>query len=118
MFEGGVDLSIGQWQKVALARGLMRSDPLLLVLDEPTSALDPRAERRLFDGFAAAARATAATTGGVTLLVSHRFSTVRTADLVVVLTRGSVEEMGTHDELMTRRGTYRELYDLQARGYR
>lgn len=118
MFRGGVDLSIGQWQKVALARGLLREDPLLLALDEPTSALDPMAESRLFEGFALAARSAARSSGGVTLLVSHRFSTVRTADLVVVLRAGTVEEIGTHDELMATRGTYQELYELQARAYR
>ena len=118
MFRGGVELSIGQWQKVSLARGLLRSAPLLLTLDEPTSALDPLAEQRLFEGFALAARNAATNSRGVTLLVSHRFSTVRTADLIAVLRHGRIEELGTHHELMTRRGIYHELYELQARSYR
>jgi len=113
---GGVDLSGGQWQRLALARGMMRRDPLLLVLDEPTAALDPVAEDRLFTRYAEAARA-AGGVGGVTLLVTHRFSTVSAADLVVVLHEGRVEEVGTHPELLAADGRYSELYRLQARGY-
>lgn len=113
---GGVGLSGGQWQRLAIARGMMRPHPLLRVLDEPTSALDPATEDALFTGYAAAAHGTAAH-GGVTLLVTHRFSTVAAADLVVVLDRGRVIEQGTHAELMARGGHYHELYSLQSRGY-
>ena len=113
---GGVDLSGGQWQKLALARGLMR-DPLVLVLDEPTSALDAETEHSLFERFAAA-RDAARAAGTVTLLVSHRFSTVRMADLIVVLSGGSVVEAGSHAELMAADGLYAELYEMQARAYR
>lgn len=115
---GGVDLSTGQWQKVALARGLLRRDPLLLLLDEPTSGLDPGAESAVFEAFSAAARAAARRTGAVVLLVSHRFSTVGMADRIVVLASGRVVEQGTHDELLARGGLYSELYGLQARAYR
>jgi ATP-binding cassette subfamily B protein len=114
---GGVDLSGGQWQKVALARGLVRDEPLLVVLDEPTSALDAETEHALFERFAAQARA-AATNGRVTVLVSHRFSTVRMADLVVVLSGARVVEVGTHADLVGRGGTYAELYAIQAAAYR
>jgi ATP-binding cassette subfamily B protein len=114
---GGVDISGGQWQRLAIARGMMRRKPLLLALDEPTSALDAATEHTLFERYAAAAHE-AGRGGGVTLLVTHRFSTVSAADIVVVLARGRVSEIGTHDELMRRQGTYAELYELQARGYR
>jgi ABC-type multidrug transport system fused ATPase/permease subunit len=117
-WEGGTDLSGGQWQKLALARGLMRTAPLLTVFDEPTAALDAPAEHALFERYAGAARRTAATTGGVTLLVSHRFSTVRMADLIVVLAGGRLVEQGSHDALMAAGGLYAELYELQARAYR
>ena len=114
---GGVDLSFGQWQKLALARGFMREHPLLLVLDEPTAALDAETEHALFERFAAAAR-TEATDGRITVLVSHRFSTVRMADLIVVLDGSRVVEVGSHAELMARQGKYAELYDVQAASYR
>jgi ATP-binding cassette, subfamily B, bacterial len=114
---GGVDLSGGQWQKLALARGLVREHPLLVVLDEPTSALDAETEHALFERFAAQA-ADARADGRVTLLVSHRFSTVRMADRIVVLSGSKVVEYGTHDELMLRNGTYSELYTIQAASYR
>jgi ATP-binding cassette subfamily B protein len=111
-------LSEGQWQKLALGRALMRPAPLLLVLDEPTASLDAPSEHALFRRFAGAARRTAAATGGVTVLVSHRFSTVRMADRIVVLERGRIVEQGTHDAHIGRGGLYAELYALQARAYR
>jgi len=116
---GGADLSFGQWQKLALARGFMRAEPLLLVLDEPTAALDAETEHALFERYAAAARArTADESGRITVLVSHRFSTVRMADLIVVLDGAHVVEFGTHEALMARRGPYAELYGIQAAAYR
>jgi ATP-binding cassette subfamily B protein len=115
----GVDLSFGQWQKLALARGFMRDEPLLLVLDEPTAALDAETEHALFERYAAAARNTAPNQGGrITILVSHRFSTVRMADIIVVLDGARLVEVGTHDELMAQRGQYSELYNIQAASYR
>ena len=115
----GVELSFGQWQKLALARGFMRDQPLLLVLDEPTAALDAETEHALFERYAAAARGTAESANGrITILVSHRFSTVRMADLIVVLNGARLVEFGTHDELMAKRGQYSELYSLQAAAYR
>jgi ATP-binding cassette subfamily B protein len=113
----GADLSFGQWQKLALARGFMREQPLLLVLDEPTAALDAETEHALFEQYAAAARDTRSN-GRITVLVSHRFSTVRMADLIVVLDGARLVELGTHDELMARRGQYAELYSIQAAAYR
>jgi ATP-binding cassette subfamily B protein len=117
----GVDVSFGQWQKLALARGFMRERPLLLVLDEPTAALDAETEHALFERYASAARGGAGArelAGRVTILVSHRFSTVRMADLIVVLDGARVVEVGTHDALMARRGQYSELYGIQAAAYR
>jgi ATP-binding cassette subfamily B protein len=116
-WKDGVDLSFGQWQKVALARGFMRDEPLLLVLDEPTAALDAETEHELFERFAAEGRAQARD-GRITVLVSHRFSTVRMADRIAVVDGGRVVEQGSHDELMARDGTYAQLYGLQASGYR
>jgi ATP-binding cassette subfamily B protein len=109
----GVDLSFGQWQKLALARGFMREAPLVLVLDEPTAALDAETEHALFERYAAAARG-----DQITLLVSHRFSTVRMADFIVVLDGSRVVETGTHEALMARGGQYAELYGIQAAAYR
>jgi ATP-binding cassette subfamily B protein len=109
----GVDVSFGQWQKLALARGFMREQPLLLVLDEPTAALDAETEHALFERYATAAR-----DDQITLLVSHRFSTVRMADFIIVLDGARVVEMGTHGELMRRGGQYAELYSIQAAAYR
>ncbi len=116
-WEGGVELSGGQWQKLALARALMRETPLLVVFDEPTASLDAQAEHALFERFAQGARS-GARWGAVTLLVSHRFSTVRMADLIVVLEGGRVLERGSHAELMAGNGLYAELYALQGRAYR
>jgi ATP-binding cassette subfamily B protein len=116
-WEGGVELSYGQWQKVALARGFMRTDPLLVVLDEPSAALDAETEHALFARYAAHA-ADAAASGRVTVLVSHRFSTVQVADLIVVLDGANVVEVGTHDELMAAAGRYAELYNTQVAAYR
>ncbi len=116
-WENGVELSFGQWQKFALSRGLMRDRPLLLVLDEPTAALDAETEHALFERFAAASR-DAKNDGRVTILVSHRFSTVRMADLIVVLDGARVVECGSHEDLMAKRGLYAELYGIQASAYR
>jgi ATP-binding cassette subfamily B protein len=116
---GGVELSFGQWQKLALARGFMRDQSLLLILDEPTAALDAETEHALFEHYAAAARGTGASdTGRLTILVSHRFSTVRMANLIVVLDGARLVEVGTHDELMAASGQYSELYSIQAAAYR
>jgi ATP-binding cassette subfamily B protein len=113
----GAELSFGQWQKLALARGFMRDQPLLLILDEPTAALDAETEHSLFQRYAAAARGTDRS-GRITILVSHRFSTVRMADLIVVLDGARLVEVGTHDELMAKKGQYAELYGIQAAAYR
>ncbi|TCC29156.1 ABC transporter ATP-binding protein [Kribbella sindirgiensis] len=113
----GVELSGGQWQKLAIARALVRPAPLLVIMDEPSASLDPQTEADVFDRLAAEARAGRAD-GRITLLISHRFSTVRSADLIVVLDNGRVTERGTHGELMAGDGTYAELYRLQAAGYR
>jgi ATP-binding cassette subfamily B protein len=116
---GGVSVSFGQWQKLDLARGFMRDHPLLLVLDEPTAALDAETEHALFERFAAAAhRAETEEDGRITVLVSHRFSTVRMADLIVVLDGARVVEVGTHEDLMAKGGQYAELYGIQAAAYR
>jgi ATP-binding cassette subfamily B protein len=114
---GGVDVSFGQWQKLALARGFMRDEPLLLVLDEPTAALDAETEHALFERYTAAAHADREN-GRITILVSHRFSTVRMANLIVVLDGARLVEAGTHDDLMARGGQYAELYGIQAAAYR
>ena len=117
-FDDGHELSGGQWQKLALGRSMMRRHPLLLVLDEPTAALDAPTEAALFERYANAARRTADDRGGITLLISHRFSTVRMADLILVIANGTVAELGSHAELAATGGLYAELYELQARGYR
>src|SRR5208283_1392791 len=117
----GVEVSFGQWQKLALARGFMRDQPLLLVLDEPTAALDAETEHALFERYAAAARGSRlghmagdVSNGRITILVSHRFSTVRVADLIVVLDGARVVEVGSHEELLAKGGSYAELYGIQA----
>jgi ATP-binding cassette subfamily B protein len=115
---GGVEVSFGQWQKLALARGFMRAEPLLLVLDEPTAALDAETEHALFERYATAARGGKTKAGGITILVSHRFSTVRMADLIVVLDGARVAQVGTHDALMASGGPYAELYGIQSAAYR
>ena len=110
-FKTGVDLSGGQWQKVALGRAYMR-DAQLLILDEPTAALDARAEFEVFERFKDL------TAGKTAVLISHRFSTVRMADRILVLDGGRVEAIGTHQELLAQGGRYAELFELQAQGYR
>jgi ATP-binding cassette subfamily B protein len=114
---GGVDVSFGQWQKLALARGFMRDRPLMLVLDEPTAALDAETEHALFERYAAAAQDDNPD-GRITILVSHRFSTVRMADLIVVLDGAHLVEVGTHDALLAKGGQYAQLYGIQAAAYR
>src|SRR3989475_2997644 len=109
--DGGVDLSGGEWQKVALARAYMR-DAQVLILDEPTAALDARAEYEVFLRFAEL------TKGKMAVLISHRFSTVRMADRIIVLQGGELVDQGTHEELLARGGLYAELFSLQAAGYR
>ena len=113
---GGVEVSFGQWQKVALARGFMRDESLLLVLDEPTAALDAETEHALFERYSSGARRDG-DGGRITILVSHRFSTVRMADLIVVLDGSRLVEFGNHEELMARGGQYSELYGIQAAAY-
>ncbi|MBK8173367.1 MAG: ABC transporter ATP-binding protein [Sandaracinaceae bacterium] len=107
----GVELSGGQWQRIALARAFMREEADVLVLDEPTAALDAEAEQAVFERFHALAE------GRTTILVSHRFPTVRSADRIVVLAGGRVEDEGTHDALLARDGRYARLFKLQAQGY-
>lgn len=110
-FEGGVDLSGGEWQKIAIARAYMR-DSQLLILDEPTAALDARAEYEVFKRFAELVR------GRMAISISHRFSTVRMADRIIVFDNGTIAEEGTHDQLLARGGLYADLFTLQAEGYR
>jgi ATP-binding cassette, subfamily B, bacterial len=110
-FRTGIDLSGGEWQKIAIARAYMR-DAQLLILDEPTAALDARSEFEVFKRFKELSR------GKTAVLISHRFSSVRMADRIVVLVDGAVEAMGTHAELLEQGGRYAELFELQAAGYR
>ena len=110
-FEGGVDLSGGEWQKIALARAYMR-DAQVLILDEPTATLDARAEYEVFRRFAELTRERMA------VLISHRFSTVRMADRILVLADGTIQEQGTHEQLLGLGGRYAELFELQAAAYR
>ncbi len=106
-----MELSGGEWQKIAIARAYMR-DAQLLILDEPTAALDARAEFEVFQRFKELSA------GKTAVLISHRFSSVRMADRILVLAEGEVEAMGTHEELLMQRGRYAELFELQAAGYR
>lgn len=110
-FQKGVELSGGQWQKIALARAFMREDADILVLDEPTAALDAEAEHAVFERFRNL------TKGRTAILISHRFPTVRMADRIVVIEGGKVVETGTHEELMAKNGRYGKLFALQASGY-
>ena len=114
---GGRSLSSGQWQRLALARGLMRQAPLLVVLDEPTASLDAPSEAALFAQYAAAAQRLGAAHGTITVLVSHRFSSVHMADQIIVMDGGRVAETGDHAALLARGGLYAELFTLQAQGY-
>lgn len=115
-WDDGVDLSTGQWQKLALGRALMRTDSLVVFFDEPTASLDAPTEHELFERYASASRA-GAENGMITVLVSHRFSTVRTADQIIVVADHSVAEHGSHEELMEAGGLYAELYSMQAKSY-
>jgi ATP-binding cassette subfamily B protein len=110
MFTDGVDVSVGQWQRLAIARALFRDAPVV-VLDEPSASLDPRGEAELFDLLHELGR------GRMVIYVSHRFATVRSADVVMVMDQGEVVEMGSHDELMSRGGLYHDLFTLQAERY-
>lgn len=114
----GHGLSGGQWQKLALGRAMRAVDPLLVLLDEPTASLDAHAEHALFESYAAAARSSAETTGAITVLVSHRLSTVRMADTIVYLEGGRIREIGSHAELIAAGGPYAELFGLQAAALR
>ena len=111
-FAGGVDLSEGEWQKVAMARAFIRSDAGLLILDEPTSALDAEAEYSMYLRFKEL------TQGKITLLISHRLSTVKMADRIIVLDNGSIAEDGSHEELMAADGKYASMFKMQADRYK
>ena len=111
-FKGGRELSGGQWQKIALSRAFMRSKADILILDEPTSAVDAEAEAEIFE------RLKAVTQDQIAILISHRFSTVRMADQILVLAEGEVLEQGSHEELIQQNGRYAQLFLLQAAGYR
>jgi ATP-binding cassette subfamily B protein len=111
LFRTGVELSGGEWQKVAIARAYMR-DAQLLILDEPTASLDARSEFGVFQRFKELSE------GKTAVLISHRFSSVRMADRILVLADGEIEAVGTHEELIAQRGRYAELFELQAAGYR
>ena len=111
-FKSGRELSLGQWQKIALARSFMRKDADVLVLDEPTASMDADAEVRIFERFREL------TADKIAIVISHRFSTVRMADQIIVLDRGKITERGSHDELVKQGGRYATLFNLQAQGYR
>ena len=110
-FEEGQELSGGQWQKIAVARGFMRDDAEVLILDEPSAAIDAEAEHELFWRLKALAQ------DRIAIVISHRFSTVRIADRIAVLHDGHIEEIGSHEELLARDGRYAHLFKLQAQGY-
>jgi ATP-binding cassette subfamily B protein len=111
-FNNGQELSGGQWQRIALSRAFMRTQAEILVLDEPTSSMDAETEAQVFEHFSSLTR------DKIVVLISHRFSTVRQADIIVVLDQGEIIEQGTHAELMARQGRYAALFELQARPYR
>lgn len=111
-FNRGQELSVGQWQRIALARAFMRSAANILVLDEPTASMDSETEAEIFEHFRAM------TDDKIAILISHRFSTVRRADIIIVMEQGSIIERGSHDELVAMGGRYAELFELQARAYR
>lgn len=111
-FKDGQELSGGQWQKIALSRAWMRESADILVLDEPTAAMDAAAEAQVFERFREHSRER------TSILISHRFSTVRSADAILVMERGRVIERGSHEALIARGGRYAELFELQAAGYR
>ncbi|MBI2032110.1 MAG: ABC transporter ATP-binding protein [Candidatus Levybacteria bacterium] len=111
MFEGGIDLSGGQWQKLALARAFFRNSPIL-ILDEPTSAIDAKAEYEIFKKVQSLQK------DKTVLIISHRFSTVRNADRILVLDEGKIIEEGSHEHLMEEKGLYAELFNIQAQGYK
>jgi ATP-binding cassette subfamily B protein len=111
-FRDGTELSGGQWQKIALSRAFMREEADILVLDEPTASLDAEAEHAVFERFRALAQ------GRTTIVISHRFPTVRMAETIVVLEHGGIVEQGTHDELVAKGGKYARMFALQAEGYR
>jgi ATP-binding cassette subfamily B protein len=110
-FDGGVDLSGGEWQRLALARAYLRKAEIL-ILDEPTAALDAQAEHEVYNQFAELA------TDHMVLLISHRFATVRIADRILVLDEGQIREQGTHDDLVAKQGLYANMFELQASNYR
>ncbi|MDT8410624.1 MAG: ATP-binding cassette domain-containing protein, partial [Wenzhouxiangellaceae bacterium] len=111
-FKDGRELSGGQWQKIALARAFMRERSDILILDEPTASMDAKAEAEVFEHFQATAGQQ------ILILISHRFSTVRQADLIAVMEAGKITEMGTHEQLMALGGQYATLFELQAAAYR
>jgi ATP-binding cassette, subfamily B, bacterial len=111
-FKGGQELSGGQWQKIALARAFMRSNADILILDEPTAAMDAEAEMNIFNRFRAL------TQERMVVLISHRFSTVRMADKIVVMASGEIIEQGSHEQLLEAGGRYAHLFSLQAAGYK
>jgi ATP-binding cassette subfamily B protein len=110
-FKGGRELSGGQWQKVALSRAFMRTDADILVLDEPTAAMDAASEAAIFDHFQSESH------NKMTILISHRFSTVRAADRIIVIHDGEITEQGNHESLLAENGQYAHLFRLQAKGY-
>ena len=110
-FSGGLELSGGQWQKIALSRAFMREDADILVLDEPTAALDAEAEHAVFLRFREL------TKGKTSIMISHRFPTVKMADRILVIERGHMVEEGTHAALVEKKGRYAQLFSLQAQGY-